>query len=208
MKRTDQSKIGFVNSVEMVCSGQRIFRQNEKRVDMGGCGSGGHNKIKGDITEYVRVDSFIAEHRKIARAPSESVRAGVYDAVYFRCPVCSRRVRYLYMQSRLQFVCRDCARVNYPCQQLPRYRWAVVKAIRILQQLDVDTDNFDNVLDLMSFEPEWPAYKMSQRTFFLKSMQLFKYQCMYADCIMVSEQRLIPSKYKTKSHGQQDDNIC
>mgnify|MGYP006910420414 CR=1 FL=1 len=59
MKRTDQSKIGFVNSVEMVCSGQRIFRQNEKRVDMGGYGSGGHNKIKGDITEYVRVDSFI-----------------------------------------------------------------------------------------------------------------------------------------------------
>ena len=50
---------------------------------MGGYGSGGHNKIKGDITEYVRVDSFIAEHRKIARAPSESVRAGVYNSVNF-----------------------------------------------------------------------------------------------------------------------------
>lgn len=107
------------------------------------------------------------------------------------------------MQSRLKFVCRDCAQVNYPCQQLPRHRWAVVKAIRILQQLDVDTDNFDNVLDLMRFEPERPEYKMSQRTFFLKSMQLFKYQCMYADGIMASAQRLIPSKSQTKSPGQQ-----
>ena len=30
----------------------------EKRDNMGGYGSGGHNKIKGDITEYVRVDKF------------------------------------------------------------------------------------------------------------------------------------------------------
>lgn len=150
---------------------------------MGGYGSGGHNRIKGDITECVRADSFMEQHRRAAGAPTESVKAGVYDAIYFRCPQCGKRVRYLYMRAGTRFVCRNCMGVNYPCQQLPRYKWAVVKTLKILKRLDVDTENFENTLELMEFEPERPEYKMTENEFFKYQMQLFKYRVMWHDCI-------------------------
>lgn len=157
---------------------------------MGGYGSGGHNRIKGDVTECVRVDSFIEWHRRAAGAPVESVRAGVYDAIYFKCPQCGKRVRYLYMSTRTRFVCRDCRGLNYPCQQLPRHKWAVVKVLKILKRLDVDTENFSNQFELMAFEPERPEYKMSESEFFECQMQLFKYQVMWHDCICASARRI------------------
>lgn len=38
------------------------------------------------------------------------------SCAYWLCPRCGKRVRYLYFKNR-GFLCRDCARLNYRCQQ-------------------------------------------------------------------------------------------
>lgn len=149
---------------------------------MGGYGSGGHNKIKGDITDCTRIDSYDTWCRNISHARTEQVKAGVYDATYFICPECGRRVRYLYVRND-SFVCRKCMNVNYPCQQLPEWKWAVVKKLMILKRLDVDIDNFTNDIEIMQFQPEWPEYKMSRNKFFKYDLQLFKYEMIFYDHI-------------------------
>ena len=46
-----------------------------------------------------------------------SVRSGFGGSrAYWRCPRCGRRARYLYFKGR-GFQCRECARLNYRCQQ-------------------------------------------------------------------------------------------
>lgn len=156
---------------------------------MGGHGSGGKNRIKGDITEYVRADSYDPGVRALVNAETEAVKAGFYDAVLFKCPACGKRVRYLYDDKKGNFVCRTCLNVNYPCQQLPRYRWAVVKMLKILKILDVDTQSFNSQLELMNFEPIRPDYKMSKNQFFKYQMQLLKYRIMYHDSVCNSDIR-------------------
>lgn len=156
---------------------------------MGGYGSGGKNKRKRGITEYARADSYDPESWTLVNAETETVKAGVYEAVFFKCPACGKRVRYLYDNKKMSFVCRTCLNVNYPCQQLRRHRWAVVKVLKILKKLDVDTWNFNSQRELMNFEPEWPDYKMSENKFFKYQMQLFKYRTMYHDSITNSDCR-------------------
>ena len=94
----------------------------------------------------------------------------------------------MYDDKKGKIVCRACLNVNYPCQQLPRYKWAVVKMLKILKKLDVDTENFNSQLELMNFEPERPDYKMSENRFFKYQMQLFKYRIMYHDSVFKTTQ--------------------
>lgn len=179
---------------------------------MGGYGSGGKNKSKGDITEYVRADSYDSEVRALVNAETETVKSGVYEAVFFKCPVCGKRARYLYDNKKGEFICRICLNVNYPCQQLPRHRWAVVKVLKILKKLDVDTENFNSQLELMNFEPEQPDYKMSENRFFKYQMQLLKYRLMWHDCVCGSVffknldgmQERLKKRIKEAEHGRKD----
>ena len=75
--------------------------------------------VRGDIVYYVGEKT--AEIREgdsytdliLSRVPGidgKSVR------LYFHCPRCGKRVRYLYRQQK-SYMCRDCAKLNYSSQQ-------------------------------------------------------------------------------------------
>lgn len=159
---------------------------------MGGCGSGGKNKIKQDISQLDRIDSFDKNELIPDNIERVSAKAGIREVEYFKCPICSRRVRFLYeiVQPSIYF-CRVCANANYPCQQLPRYRWAMIKILRILDELDVDIDNFDNQLEIMQFEPSYPEYKMSYEKFEKYKDELLKWKIIRHDCAMKIMNRIM-----------------
>lgn len=146
---------------------------------MGGRGSGGHNKKKENIEEYPCIDSFDLRAFYPSAIKKVETRAGVCRATYFVCPVCAKRVRFLYECSPWQYKCRTCIPANYSCQQMPRYQWAATKIMRILSELDVDTENFENMLEIIKFEPERPAYKMSEEEFERYRDELFKWKCVW-----------------------------
>ena len=149
---------------------------------MGGYGSGGHNKRNEDITEVVRIDSYKEHDRAMGVTDTQKVCAGFHEAIYFICPKCGRRARYLYERNE-RFLCRRCSHLSYPCQYLPVYNYAMTKIFEILLILDVDIDNFTHPLQILEFEPEIPDYKMTEQEFFEYTMELFKYKMMYIeDC--------------------------
>lgn len=101
---------------------------------MGGWGSGGRNRTHGTVEDYDRIDSFeLGRYLDDADEPHE-----IYDPVfygshrfdlhwvdgvdgspsrmYFGCPRCKRRVRYLYRRGD-SYVCRRCLGANYASQQ-------------------------------------------------------------------------------------------
>lgn len=108
---------------------------------MGGYGSGGHNKKKGLVERFVRIDSFV--DTKIPRyIRTETVRAGIRTSVYYLCPVCGKRVRYLYdIKDHYYFACRNCLNVNYSSQSLPRDERAAIGARQALESIGIDTSD-------------------------------------------------------------------
>ena len=85
---------------------------------MGGYGSGGHNKTHNAVEDYFRLDSFVPISR-VPALPYCEVQNNYNGKtrVYFRCPSCYMRVRFLYARSA-RFTCRKCARLNYVSQQM------------------------------------------------------------------------------------------
>ena len=102
---------------------------------MGGWGSGGRNKTHGTVEWYRRIDSFellrcidaddkphdlidpvfYGNHR--FRLHWVEGIDGTLSRLYFGCPLCHRRVRYLYAYGD-GYVCRKCLNVNYESQQM------------------------------------------------------------------------------------------
>lgn len=106
---------------------------------MGGYGSGGHNRKKRLVEEFNRIDSFvdvdIPEYIK-----TDVVCAGIRVSPYYRCPICQRRVRYLYdIKDGYYYACRKCLELNYSVQSLPRDEKAVIQAAKALQNIGIDT---------------------------------------------------------------------
>ena len=105
---------------------------------MGGWGSGGRNKTHSTIERYRRIDSFDLG-RYLKEADDEDDLLYMYDPIfygnnrfrlhwvdgidgtssrlYFGCPRCRRRVRYLYSRGD-GYMCRHCVGANYESQQL------------------------------------------------------------------------------------------
>lgn len=102
---------------------------------MGGYGSGGRNKTHGTVENYSRIDSFdLIPHINEAEDPHDVFDPvlfgnnrfrlhwvegvdGTYSRVYFGCPQCRRRVRYLYACGA-GYACRHCLGANYESQQV------------------------------------------------------------------------------------------
>lgn len=106
---------------------------------MGGYGSGGHNKKKGIVENYGRIDSFAGD-----QAPEyiklETVPSGISISKYYLCPICGKRARYLYdIKDHYYFVCRECLGVNYSSQSLPADEKAAIGAKRALESIGIDT---------------------------------------------------------------------
>lgn len=55
---------------------------------------------RGDILDMTRTTNYFGGSR-----------------VYWLCPYCGRRIRYLYFVPVQGFKCRECSRLNYACQQ-------------------------------------------------------------------------------------------
>ena len=112
---------------------------------MGGWGSGGRNKTHGTIERYRRIDSFqllrcidaddephdlidpvfYGNHR--FRLHWVDGIDGTPSRLYFGCPRCRRRVRYLYALGD-GYVCRKCLNANYGIQQKTK---GSVEAVRL-----------------------------------------------------------------------------
>ena len=58
---------------------------------------------------------------------------GVPARLYFHCPHCGRRVRYLYRQQAI-YICRECAKLNYACQQKSGMDELRIKMERIVER--------------------------------------------------------------------------
>lgn len=66
----------------------------------------------GDRTAEIRTGDFYSDLplSRVRGIDGQSVR------MYFHCPHCKRRVRYLYLRKGC-YKCRSCAKLNYACQQ-------------------------------------------------------------------------------------------
>lgn len=108
--------------------------------------SGGDNKTHGQIEQTPRIDSFEAQNVQyrgtiFAYGGGKMVPLGCWhdeevmeldrgdvlelartanhfggSRAYWLCPRCGRRCRYLYFKDH-RFQCRECAKLNYRCQQ-------------------------------------------------------------------------------------------
>ena len=101
---------------------------------------GGQNRTHGSIEGRSRVDSFYRPNRLFAAEyaaekgrPDAAIpiddcsiqvtwlhnpydKPGRPSRMYWLCPSCGRRARFLYFDHGA-LLCRECARLNYPCQQ-------------------------------------------------------------------------------------------
>ena len=74
---------------------------------------------------------------------------GLSERLYFHCPYCGRRVRYLYDYYK-QYACRKCAKLNYSYQQKSGMDEIRLKMERIAERLDYQwwRNDFDCIADV------------------------------------------------------------
>ena len=141
---------------------------------MGGWGSGGHNKTHDTVERYRRIDSFELG-RYLKEADDEGDMLYVYDPVfygsnrfrlhwvegvdgtssrlYFGCPQCRRRVRYLYVRGA-GYVCRRCLGANYQSQQLRP--WTIEDVRRRMRKIVEDQ------LGYTWWRRDYPEYQINE----------------------------------------------
>lgn len=145
---------------------------------------GGHNRTHGSTDAFSRIDSFYRINRQFARdyaaeindpdAPIPidlfSVRVswqtnrydkpGSLPRMYWHCPRCSRRVRFLYI-TPASLLCRACASLNYPSQQQTRSREAesarMIQALYDMGRGDLATGPLHRII-MMTEPPARPAH--------------------------------------------------
>ena len=74
---------------------------------------------------------------------------GLSERLYFHCPYCGRRVRYLYDYYK-HYACRKCAKLNYSCQQKSGMDEIRLKMERIAERLDYQwwRNDYDCIADV------------------------------------------------------------
>ncbi len=98
---------------------------------------------------------------------------------FWLCPGCGKRVRYLYFKGR-GFVCRECAKLNYRCQQRTRdsanYVQSGMKLAR--EKLHWEPPGWFTPLDFPDVTPPCPRY-MHQATYQRHLARFKRYQEKY-----------------------------
>lgn len=108
------------------------------------------------------------------------VRSGFGGSrAFWLCPICGRRVRYLYFKD-WRFVCRECARLNYRSQQrtwdsINHYRDGLKLA---REKLGWEPPGWIVPMDFPNLTPPRPRY-MHERTYRRHLTQFRKYQAAY-----------------------------
>ena len=108
--------------------------------------------IRGDIVYYV--GEGMAEIREgdsytdliLSRVPGIDEKS---TRLYFHCPHCGKRVRYLYRRQE-RYLCRNCAKLNYASQQKSGMDELRLKMERIAERLDYQwwRNGFDCIADV------------------------------------------------------------
>lgn len=108
---------------------------------------------------------------------------------FWICPLCGRRFRYLYFESR-RFICRSCAKLNYKSQQETKdsmvgYRkgMALVEKHLTLPPFLIDGFSFVHYL------PEKPK-GMHKSTYHRHLARFFKYQKKHSDRLLLDVSRI------------------
>lgn len=101
-------------------------------------------------------------HREVLKVSYSSNPYGG-ERMYFICPSCGRRVRYLCLTKK-GFVCRRCGELNYRVQQSGRERILLDRIEKILHELEVETD-FMNRWDMTTIFDgiERPRYMRTKK---------------------------------------------
>jgi len=92
--------------------------------------------IRGDIIYYPQNKEVeIREGGSYTELPLSRVPGidGKSVRMYFHCPFCGRRVRYLY-DFHKHYACRECAKLNYSCQQKNGMEEIRLKMERIVEK--------------------------------------------------------------------------
>lgn len=134
-------------------------------ITVGSYNSGGHNKTHDTVGRYKYFDSFhycelihlldskgkdcfkfqnLTLYRDYIEAAGDAIpldrvpnNYGGEDRLYFECPHCGRRVRFLYFHKQ-RYKCRTCAKLNYRSQQTSKgWEMAVYRLDKFLK------DNFN-----------------------------------------------------------------
>jgi len=80
---------------------------------------------------------------------------GGADRIYFICPYCERRVRFIYL-SGIYFKCRTCANLNYRSQQETKgCDVTAVKMKKFIREKFKDSESFAQI-DLAYYRPKRP----------------------------------------------------
>lgn len=167
-----------------------------------GSGNGGDNRIKDSVENYRKIDSFYYnnyikfmdnkgyEHLRIgdfniycdrieaigATIPFESVHNnyGGADRLYFLCPYCERRVRYLYCVYQC-YKCRMCANLNYQSQQMTKGDGMAAHKMKKFLWEKFEVTGRLSAMDALYYRPERPKgmhrktyYKLHQQFIHLK----------------------------------------
>ena len=108
--------------------------------------------VRGDIIYYPQsIEAEIREGDSYTDLLLSSVPGidGISERLYFHCPYCGRRVRYLYDYYK-HYTCRKCAKLNYSCQQKSGMDEIRLKMERIAERLDYQwwRNGFDCIADV------------------------------------------------------------
>ena len=108
--------------------------------------------VRGDIIYYPQsMEAEIREGDSYTDLLLSSVPGidGLSERLYFHCPFCGRRVRYLYDYYK-HYACRKCAKLNYSCQQKSGMDEIRLKMERIAERLDYQwwRNDFDCIADV------------------------------------------------------------
>ena len=136
-------------------------------------GGAGLNRRCSQVEENERIDSFQALNKffqlpGFKRLPHECngetvtvqgieiriayMRNAAGRLIFFLCPSCGQRVRFLYLPD---FLCRKCSRLNYRCQQITRGSFASLASIP--EKLDVESPK-DSWIDADDYVLPRPRY--------------------------------------------------
>ena len=111
------------------------------------------------------------------------------DRVYFVCPYCQKRARFLYLKTK-HFGCRDCAGLNYRSQQATKgHDLAAHKLIKFIYTKFKVTDDLTPMI-AADYRPERPK-GMHVKTYIKLKAELIELQREYNRQYNISAERII-----------------
>lgn len=166
-------------------------------------GRGAHNRKNDTVEKHRRLDSFHFKHLFSLIGDKEYQKCGKFnlhrnyietdegailivkvpheisERIYFECPYCYRRARYLYWHREVDwFACRLCAKLNYNSQQKTKSNGdlSYYKIVKILDKLKATECN--DWIDCASVVPPKPKY-MHEKTYIRLLKKLGREQDIY-----------------------------